>query len=250
MEEKGADFMGESALQRKFTLTGKVDQIKVQFAFSGNDVRRASRVMILLQTENDRSYYLMVAITEDGHLQFEEDREGSSVGAKVIKPFFNNVRHSVYYKRNGSEALLLVDREVVPLEEITVLKLTQVADIGRNAVQIGGINTTDPRFAVFKSYMGCLSSVYKTTRKRKFKSFKHINFPSPDIVIQVNNYSMKPIEEYMLFTKTEADNITVINSQGVRSCQCSMEFDVTQKYIPESSLNFSVVKFSFLSSQY
>lgn len=53
---------------------------------------------------------------------------------------------------------------------------------------------------------------------------------------------MKPLEEYMLFTKTGAENITVINSQGVRSCQCSMEFDVTQKYVPEPSLNFSMVR--------
>ncbi len=62
-----------------------------------------------------------------------------------------------------------------------------------------------------------------------------------DIFIQVNNYSMKPLEEYMLFTNTGAENITVINSQGVRSAQCSMEFDITQKFVPEPSLNFSVV---------
>lgn len=158
VEEKGADFTGESSLQRKFTLDGNVDEIKVQFAFSGTDLRRTSRVMLLLQTENDRSYYLMVAITENGHLQFEEDREGTAWGATVEKAFFNNVRHSVYYKRSGDRALLLIDRQEVPLVEITVLSLTPVADVGRNAVQIGGINTTDPRFAVFKSYMGCLSS--------------------------------------------------------------------------------------------
>lgn len=62
-----------------------------------------------------------------------------------------------------------------------------------------------------------------------------------DIFIQVNNYSMKPLEEYMLFTNTGAENITVINSQGVRSAQCSMEFDITQKFASEPSLNFSVV---------
>lgn len=62
-----------------------------------------------------------------------------------------------------------------------------------------------------------------------------------DIFIQVNNYSMKPLEEYMLFTRTGAENITVINSQGVRSCQCSLEFDVTEKNVPEPSLNFTVV---------
>lgn len=163
MEEKGAGFSGEASLQRKFTLTGKVDQIKLQLAFSSADLRRANRVMLLLQTENDRSYYLMVAITEDGFLQFEEDREGSSYGAVIEKNFLNNVRHSVYYNRTGNEALLLIDREVVELKEVAVFALTQVADIGRNAVQIGGINTTDPRFAVFKSYSGCLSS--RTTTK-------------------------------------------------------------------------------------
>lgn len=63
-----------------------------------------------------------------------------------------------------------------------------------------------------------------------------------DIFIQVNNYTMKPLEEYMLFTKTGAENITVINSQGVRSCQCSLEFDVTEKNVPEPSLNFTVVR--------
>lgn len=62
-----------------------------------------------------------------------------------------------------------------------------------------------------------------------------------DIFIQVNNYTMKPLEEYMLFTRTGAENITVINSQGVRSCQCSLEFDVTEKNVPEPSLNFTVV---------
>lgn len=71
--------------------------------------------------------------------------------------------------------------------------------------------------------------------------FHEKSFVYLDIIIQVNNYSMKPLEEYMLFTKTGAENITVINSQGVRSRQCSMEFDVTQKYVPEPSLNFSVV---------
>ena len=158
MEEKGAGFSGESSLQRKFTLHGKVEQIKLKLAFSSADLRRASRVMLLLQTENDRSYYLMIAITEDGYLQFEEDREGSSFGAKIEKNFLNNIRHSVHYERMGTEAKLMIDRQIVALEEIEVLALSPVADIGRNALQIGGINTTDPRFAVYKSYSGCLSS--------------------------------------------------------------------------------------------
>lgn len=158
-EEKGADFNGESSLQRKFELAGKVEQVKLQLAFSGYDLRRASRVMLLLQTVNDRSYYLMVGINPDGHLLFEEDREGNdAVGAKIERNFLNNARHSVYYSRNGTEAVLLIDRQSVPLVPINARTLTSVADPGANSVQIGGINTTDPRFAVYKSYSGCLSS--------------------------------------------------------------------------------------------
>lgn len=159
MEEKGADFSGESSLQRKFTLgTNKVEQVKLQLAFSSGDLRRTSRVMLLLQTENDRSYYLMIGITPDGYVQFEEDREGYGMGAVIERNFLNNIRHSVYYHRDGNNSLLLIDRQEVVLEPVNVLELTPVADSGRNAAQIGGINTTDPRFAIFKSYSGCLSS--------------------------------------------------------------------------------------------
>lgn len=45
----------------------------------------------------------------------------------------------------------------------------------------------------------------------------------------------------MLFTKSGAENITVINSQGVRSAQCNAQFDLIQKLISEPTLNFSVV---------
>jgi len=159
MEEKGADFSGESILQRRFTLGGKVEQVKLQLVFSSGDLRRTSRVMLLLQTENDRSYYLMIALTPDGYLQFEEDREGTAFGAKIERSFLNNARHAVYFKRDKDEAVLLIDRQVVPLLPINVLGLTPVTDLGANDVQIGGINTTDPRFAVFKSYSGCLSSL-------------------------------------------------------------------------------------------
>lgn len=160
MEEKGADFSGESIMQKKFTLDGKIEKIKLQLAFSSGDLRRTSRILFLVQTINERSYYLMVALTQDGFLQFEEDREGSAFGAKVERNFLNNARHSVYYKRNGSDAVLLIDREVVPLLPITVVSSTIIADTGANEVQIGGLNTTDPRFAVYKSYSGCLSSIW------------------------------------------------------------------------------------------
>uniref|UniRef100_A0A336LPV5 CSON009010 protein n=1 Tax=Culicoides sonorensis TaxID=179676 RepID=A0A336LPV5_CULSO len=215
-EEKGADFSGESALHRKFVLEGRLDEIKLQLSFSSGDLRRASRVMLLIQTVNDRSYYLMVAITADGHLQFEEDREGTAYGAKLERNFLNSARHSIYYKRYMEDAVLMIDRENIPLVPITVQALTQMTEVGMNSVQLGGINTTDPRFAVYKSYSGCLSNVF----------------------IQVNNYTMKPLEEYMLFTKAiEAEYITVFNSQGVRSAQCNAHFEEITQVISEPSLN-------------
>lgn len=56
-----------------------------------------------------RSYYLLVALTGEGDLVFEEDREGSAYGARLTdRNFLNGARHSVYYQRNGSDAYLLV----------------------------------------------------------------------------------------------------------------------------------------------
>lgn len=53
----------------------------------------------------------------------------------------------------------------MPLVPIPVLSLTDVPldkNIGTNEVQIGGVNTSDPRFAAYKSYSGCLSSKLPT----------------------------------------------------------------------------------------
>jgi hypothetical protein len=50
--EKGADFSGDTMLQRKFILNGPVDQIKVHLAFSSTDIRQKNTVLLLLQTEN------------------------------------------------------------------------------------------------------------------------------------------------------------------------------------------------------
>lgn len=180
MEEKGADFSGESTLQRKFDLMGKVNYIRLQLAFSSFDLRRANRVMLLLETVSHRRYYLMVAITVDGYLLFEEDREGPTTGARIDKNFLNNARHSIYYVRNGTDASLLIDREQVPLSAINVRALTPTSDLGANRVHVGGINTTDSRFAVFKSYSGCLSSklkvlyvfIYLQSRAHKFSTPK------------------------------------------------------------------------------
>lgn len=36
---------------------------------------------------------------------------------------------------------------------------------------------------------------------------------------------MKPLEEYMLYTQSDAEKVNVVNAQGVRSAQCSADFD-------------------------
>lgn len=52
---------------------------------------------------------------------------------------------------------------------------------------------------------------------------------------------MKPLEEYMLFTKSGADNITVIHPQGLRSAQCIAKFDISEQPSQEPMINVSSV---------
>ncbi|KAK6631049.1 hypothetical protein RUM44_003221 [Polyplax serrata] len=218
-EEKGADFSGESLLQRQFVLEDQVKTIKVQLAFSSSDPRQRNTVLLLVQTEK-KSYYLLVGLTSEGQLIFEEERDGSAYGARIIdRNFLNGARHSIYYQRKNDEAVLLIDREVVPLGLIPVLSITEHTEYfnSTNEVQIGGLNTTDPRFVSYKSYSGCLSNV----------------------LVDVNGQEMKPLEEYMLFTKTGSEKVQVANSQGIRTAQCAV-FDVVNKPRPGPSLNISL----------
>ncbi|XP_014243197.1 contactin-associated protein like 5-1 isoform X3 [Cimex lectularius] len=218
-EEKGADFGGESVLQRKFTLEANstINNIKVQLAFSSSDNRQRSTALLLLQTVN-KSYYLIVALNIEGDLIIEEDREGSAYGVKMKdRSFLNGARHSVYYKRINDSAILLVDREEVQLVPIPVLSLTEVpGNHGANEVQVGGLNTSDPRFAAYMSYSGCLSNV----------------------ILEVNGQEMKPLEEYMSW-KT-GSTVHVQKSQGVRSAQCAF-FEAMNKPRPGPVLNLSSV---------
>ncbi|XP_023288585.1 uncharacterized protein LOC105702087 isoform X3 [Orussus abietinus] len=215
-DEKGADFSGESVLQREFQLDGEVTQVKVQLAFSTNDLRQRTAALLLLRTEARRSYYLLVALTSEGQLIFEEDREGSSYGVRLNdRNFSNGARHSVYYVRENSTATLLIDREPVQLLPIPMLSLVDDVDEEEDEkddvetdeapssteIQLGGLNTTDPRFAAYKGYTGCLSNV----------------------VVSINGGAgMKPLEEYMLFTKKGSETVRVTTPAGVRSAQCAV----------------------------
>lgn len=51
---------------------------------------------------------------------------------------------------------------------------------------------------------------------------------------------MIPLDEYMLFTKTDAENILVMNPTGVRSAKCNAHFETVQKLIDEPLLNISL----------
>lgn len=44
------------------------------------------------------------------------------------------------------------------MQQIPAESFTNVPENGANDVQIGGHNTQDPRFAIYKYYSGCLSS--------------------------------------------------------------------------------------------
>ncbi|XP_028030555.1 contactin-associated protein-like 5 isoform X2 [Bombyx mandarina] len=207
MEEKGADFNGESILQRKFvhSNTVPISKVKIKLAFSSNDLRQKNTVLLLVQTENKRSYYLLVAITQDGYLKFEEDREAHGAYGAEFKNrnFLNGARHTVYYTRTGQEARLMIDRIEIPLELLPPQGLWEVFDVGSSEVQIGGLNTTDPRLKIYKGYNGCLSNIF----------------------VEINDYIMKPLEEYMLFTRSDVEKVNAVNAQGVRSAQCSADFD-------------------------
>jgi len=62
--------------------------------------------------------------------------------------------------------------------------------------------------------------------------------------VEVNSDLMKPLEEYMLFTKEGSEKVYVTNALGIRSAQCGV-FDVSHKQKPSPSLNISLVSGQF-----
>lgn len=65
-----------------------------------------------------------------------------------------------------------------------------------------------------------------------------------DIYVEVNSDLMKPLEEYMLFTKTGSEKVNVTNPLGIRSAQCGV-FDLSHKPKLSPSLNISLVSGQF-----
>lgn len=125
---------------------------------------------------------------------------------------------------------------------------------GANEVQVGGLNTSDPRFAAYMSYGGCLSSKLFFFRAHLWTKYIRdmndyvFNLLFSDVLLEVNTYSMKPLEEYMAFTKTGGTDVYVKNSLGVRSAQCAF-FDAVNKPRAGPSLNISFVSQSVQSNK-
>lgn len=89
----------------------------------------------------------------------EENRDGNLFVTTVRdRNFLNGARHSVYYRREFDEADLMIDKQIFIMEKKADLSLTTLPDSESNQVHIGGANTKDPRFAIYKGYNGCLSS--------------------------------------------------------------------------------------------
>lgn len=54
-----------------------------------------------------------------------------------------------------------VDRDPITINKFPALSLTESFKdnkLGDNEVQVGGLNTTDPRFTPYTCYSGCISS--------------------------------------------------------------------------------------------
>ncbi|KMR03921.1 contactin-associated 2 [Lasius niger] len=200
-DEKGADFSGESVLQREFELEGECHMYSIVLTSKPGKSRISFDELFFR-----RSYYLLVALTSEGQLIFEEDRDGSAAyGVRLNdRNFLNGARHSVYYVRDNNTATLLIDRELVQLIPLPGLPIRADEDetpAGATEIQLGGLNTTDSRFIAYKGYTGCLSNV----------------------VISINGGpGMKPLEEYMLFTKQASETVRATIPAGVRSAQCAV----------------------------
>ena len=66
--------------------------------------------MFILLSFYRKTKYLLVSLTALGYLRIEDDRGMGTVYGAEVKSinFLNGARHSIYYRRNGGNSLLLV----------------------------------------------------------------------------------------------------------------------------------------------
>jgi len=219
VEEKGAHFRGDSYITARYT-SSNLDNIKIQLAFSTTAVRNLAQALLLIQTSNAKTKYLLIALTALGNLRLEDDRgQGYVYGAEVKTiNFLNGARHSVYYRRNGASAYLLVDREPVdltPLSRTSILsdELAEVTDA--NAIHIGGIKSSnDPRFTNFDHFDGCISNV----------------------VVDLDEKKMHPLLAYLGYEKYSIDTVTSHDPEGIEEEARCAAFSITPPGVVEDDM--------------
>ncbi|GLG99772.1 Neurexin-4 [Gryllus bimaculatus] len=208
-EEQGAAFGGTSIIQRKFALEGPFEEVKVQLAFSSN-INKDKRPLLLLLTDFKNNYHLLIALANNGmELIFEEERDGTRHRAIVEKKFLDGNRHSIYYHRLKDTAELWIDRErkAAPPKKVKV-QIDEGYNVSAetNEVNIGGLNTSNPQFAEYSGFTGCISNV----------------------LVSVNKILFKPLEEYFKIGEAKAEGVNVFNQNGIKTAECAAFLDIPE----------------------
>jgi hypothetical protein len=110
---------------------------------------------------------LLFAINSEGHLILRETINKVTTGATVkYQHFVDGSRHSVYYRRDPEETVLIVDQEEIPLLLIEpktqmTFKLIPEQNLNVGEIFVGGVNEAVPALEGFKRFKGCLSSTFQ-----------------------------------------------------------------------------------------
>lgn len=91
-----------------------------------------------------------------------QDIQCTIKGKNVKNAFrFQRILTNIFFllvRRKFDSAILLIDRAEISLTQHIQRNITQPMMESSNKVFIGGINSTDSRYTIYKSYSGCLSS--------------------------------------------------------------------------------------------
>ncbi|XP_059351285.1 axotactin-like isoform X3 [Daphnia carinata] len=218
-EEKGAHFRGDSYITAHYASLD-LDAIKIQLAFSTTAVRNIAQALLLIQTSKAKTKYLLVSLTALGYLRIEDDRGNGIVYGAEVKTinFLNGARHSVYYKRNGANAVLLVDRDDVPLRPLSTSihpdGLAEVTD--ENAIHVGGVKVTnDPRFTDYDHFDGCISNV----------------------VVELDDNQLHPLLAYLGYQRSGLEAVTSHDPEGIEEEARCAAFSVTPPGVVEDDMD-------------
>ncbi|XP_046452961.1 uncharacterized protein LOC124200702 isoform X3 [Daphnia pulex] len=218
-EEKGAHFRGDSYITAHYASLD-LDAIKIQLAFSTTAVRNIAQALLLIQTSKAKTKYLLVSLTALGYLRIEDDRGNGVVYGAEVKSvnFLNGARHSVYYKRNGANAILLIDRDDVPLRPLsTSIHPDGLADVtDENAIHIGGVKVTnDPRFTDYDHFDGCISNV----------------------VVELDGTQLHPLLAYLGYQRSGLEAVTSHDPEGIEEEARCAAFSITPPGVIEDDMD-------------